>query len=98
GKRAATMESEILSRSEELGTANQQLKAANEELALRTAELRDNLQTMQTFTYSIAHDLRGPLRALENFSTLVLDEYGDKLDENGKDCLQRIKAAARKMD
>ena len=92
------MGGEILSRSEELGVINQQLKTANEELALRTAELNDSLQTMQTFTYSIAHDLRAPLRALMSFSAVVVDEYADRLDEPGKDCLNRIKAAARKMD
>jgi signal transduction histidine kinase len=95
---AMVMGGEILSRSEELGLINQQLKTANEELALRTAELHDSLQTMQTFTYSIAHDLRAPLRALMSFSSIVVDEYGNRLDEPGKDCLNRIKAAARKMD
>jgi signal transduction histidine kinase len=95
---AMAMGGEILSRSEELGEINQQLKTANEELALRTAELHDSLQTMQTFTYSIAHDLRAPLRALMSFSAMVVDEYASRLDEPGKDCLNRIKAAARKMD
>src|SRR5688572_27045965 len=50
---------------------NQQIKVANEELAARTAQLNDALETMETFTYSIAHDLRAPLRALVTFSTLV---------------------------
>jgi len=92
------MQREILTRAEQLSTTNQQLKLANEELALRTAELSNTLQTMQTFTYSIAHDLRAPLRALTSFSGLVLDEYKDKLDDTGKDFLNRIKAAARQMD
>ena len=95
---AVAMGGGILSRSEELGEINEQLKTANEELALRTAELHDSLQTMQTFTYSIAHDLRAPLRALMSFSAMVVDEYASRLDEPGKDCLNRIKAAARKMD
>ena len=92
------MQREILTRAEQLSTTNQQLKLANGELALRTAELSSTLQTMQTFTYSIAHDLRAPLRALTSFSGLVLDEYTDKLDDTGKDFLNRIKAAARQMD
>ena len=96
--RPPTIETELLSRSEELSTINQQLKDANEELAMRTAELHDSLQTMQTFTYSIAHDLRAPLRALMSFSNVVLDEYASRLDENGQDCLRRIKAAAHRMD
>jgi signal transduction histidine kinase len=96
--RTSSMETEIRTRSSQLAETNKQLQAANEELAMRTAELNDSLQTMQTFTYSIAHDLRAPLRALESFSTVVVDEYSDKLDDNGRDCLQRIKNAARRMD
>ncbi len=97
-KHVMGMETEIFTRSQELGTANQELKDANEELAMRTAELNESLHTMQTFTYSIAHDLRGPLRALTGFSTLVLTEFADKLDQSGKDYLHRIDAAARQMD
>lgn len=97
-ERAAAIGGEILSRSEELGAINEQLKTANEELALRTAELHDSLQTMQTFTYSIAHDLRAPLRALMSFSSIVVNDYADRLDDMGKDMLHRIKAAARRMD
>jgi signal transduction histidine kinase len=96
--RVATMETEIFSRSRELGVANEQLKLANEELEMRTAELNDTLQTMQTFTYSIAHDLRGPLRALVNFSTLLESEYDGKIEEPGRDWLHRIKSAAERMD
>jgi signal transduction histidine kinase len=92
------MEREILSRSEELGAINHQLKVANEELALRTAHLNDALQTMETFTYSIAHDLRAPLRALVTFSTMLGEEYGETLQDQGKDYLHRIKEAAFRMD
>jgi PAS domain S-box-containing protein len=97
-ERAAAIGGEILLRSEELGAINEQLKTANEELALRTAELHESLQTMQTFTYSIAHDLRAPLRALMSFSSIVVNDCADRLDDAGKDMLQRIKAAARRMD
>jgi signal transduction histidine kinase len=94
----AGMESDILLRSEELGTINQELKLANEELALRTAQLNDALQTMETFTYSIAHDLRAPLRAMVAFSALVIEECGGTLEDRGKDYLGRISEAARRMD
>ncbi|HMJ64928.1 MAG TPA: ATP-binding protein, partial [Candidatus Binatia bacterium] len=97
-QRVATMENEVLSHSEQLHLANEQLKAANQELAGRTAELNDLLHTMQTFTYSIAHDLRGPLRALNGFSALVMEEYGNKLDDNGKSYLHHINEAAQRMD
>jgi signal transduction histidine kinase len=94
----AAMEAEILARSEELGIANEQLKAANAELALRTAELNESLQTMQTFTYTIAHDLRAPLRALTGFSSLLLQDYSPSLDEQGKHFVEHIKDAAQRMD
>ncbi|MCI0349235.1 MAG: ATP-binding protein, partial [Acidobacteriales bacterium] len=91
-------ETEILSRSKDLGTINQQLKLANEELATRTAHLNDALQTMETFTYSIAHDLRGPLRAMVGFSGLIFEEFSGALEDRGKDYLHRIRDAAHRMD
>ena len=97
-QRVATMENEVLSHSEQLRVANEQLTAANADLAARTAELNDLLHTMQTFTYSIAHDLRGPLRALNGFSALVMEECGNKLDDNGKSYLHHINEAAQRMD
>src|SRR5688572_27434101 len=56
------------------------------------------LQSMQTFTYSIAHDLRGPLRALMGFSTVMVQEYSAKLDENGRSLLRHITDASQRMD
>jgi signal transduction histidine kinase len=97
-ERASKIGTEILCRSEALGSINEQLKQANEELAMRTGELHDTLQTMQTFTYSIAHDLRAPLRALMGFSSMVLEDYAPQLDVQGKDYLERINSAARQMD
>ena len=97
-QRVATMQNEVVARSEELRLANQQLRVANEELGLRTAELNDLLQTIQTFTYSIAHDLRAPLRALMGFSTVVVDDYADRLDDTGKSYLRHIRDASQKMD
>lgn len=97
-QRVAAMQNEVLTRSEELHLANQQLRVANEELAMRTAELNDLLQTIQTFTYSIAHDLRAPLRGLMGFSTVVVDDYSDRLDDTGKSYLRHIRDAAHKMD
>jgi len=97
-QRVASMQNEVLRRSEELRAANQQLRVANEELALRTSELNDLLQTIQTFTYSIAHDLRAPLRALMGFSSVVVDDYADRLDDTGKSYLHHIKDASQKMD
>jgi signal transduction histidine kinase len=63
--------------------SNQELAALNEEL--------------KAFSYSVSHDLRGPLRSMDGFSLALLEDYGDKLDEEGKDDLNRIRAASQRM-
>lgn len=55
------------------------------------------LEEVQAFNYSVSHDLRAPLRPLEGFSSALLEDYGDKLDEQGREYLLRIQAAARRM-
>jgi signal transduction histidine kinase len=52
---------------------------------------------LETFTYSVSHDLRAPLRALRGFSTALLEEYGDNLDDAGRGYAERIDAAAERM-
>ena len=52
---------------------------------------------LEAFSYSVAHDLRSPLRSIEGFSQAILDDYADKLDDQGKDYLSRVRNAARRM-
>lgn len=64
------------------------------------AEIEAHEQTLaevEAFNYSVSHDLRAPLRPLGGFSEVLLEDYGDKLDDRGRDYLQRIRAAARRM-
>lgn len=63
----------------------------------RTAELEAANREMATFSYSVSHDLRAPLRALDGFSAILAQEYPDRLDERGRGYLDRIRAAARTM-
>ena len=53
---------------------------------------------LAAWSYSIAHDLRSPLRAISGFSQMLAEDYGDKLDEDGLEYLQRVRAAAERME
>jgi two-component system CheB/CheR fusion protein len=65
----------------------------------RTAKLASSRGEMDAFTYTVAHDLRAPLRAMHGFSQLLAEEYkGKVLDEEGLKALQRIRDASRRMD
>lgn len=64
----------------------------------RNEELRELNRELQAFSYSVAHDLRAPLRSMEGFSRILLNEYRDRLDAQGRDFLTRINTSAHKMD
>ncbi len=64
----------------------------------RTAELQAANKELETFDYSVSHDLRAPLSRIDGFGNLLLEQYADKLDEPGRDMLQRIVEAGRTMD
>ena len=60
-------------------------------------DLRRTNQNLQSFSYSLAHDLRTPLRSLAGFSTLLIEDYGDTLGADGRGYAQRIEAASEHM-
>ncbi|MBA4147973.1 MAG: PAS domain-containing protein [Verrucomicrobia bacterium] len=64
----------------------------------RTAALQQTIHSLETFNYSIAHDLRAPLRAMSGFSEAVLQDYKSKLDDEGVEYLERIRRSAVRMD
>jgi signal transduction histidine kinase len=64
----------------------------------RTARLADMVGELEAFSYSIVHDLRAPLRAMDGFATLLDDEFGDAVGERGKDYIRRIVCAAKRLD
>lgn len=73
-------------------------------VAERTAQLEDSVRQLQhanreleSFTYSASHDLRTPLRGIEGFSSLLLEEHAEQLDEQGHEYLRRIQKATRHM-
>jgi PAS domain S-box-containing protein len=75
-----------------------QLNASLERrVAERTAELATANQELEAFTYSVAHDLRAPLRGLDGFSLALLEDYDSALDDMGREYLGRIRSAASRM-
>lgn len=63
----------------------------------RTRELELAIRELEAFTYSVSHDLRAPLRAIDGFSDALLEEYGDKLDEEGKTYLRYLQEGSHEM-
>ena len=74
-----------------------EIKKAEKELKHYNAELEAANKELESYSYSISHDLRTPLRTLDGFSEMVITEYGDKLDETGKNYLNRIRKASQTM-
>ncbi|MDP3288093.1 MAG: ATP-binding protein, partial [Methyloversatilis sp.] len=63
----------------------------------RTAELLTAMRELESFSYSISHDLAAPLRGIDGFSRMIEEDYAEKLDDRGRDYLQRIRAATQRM-
>src|SRR6202011_2428203 len=68
-----------------------------ERVTKRTAELEAANKELEAFSYSVSHDLRSPLRAVDGFSQAVLEDYGDQLPEEGRRYLQTIRGGAQRM-
>jgi PAS domain S-box-containing protein len=81
--------------------AEEQVRRLNEELEMRvrerTAELEASTQELDAFAYSVSHDLRAPLRSVEGFSQILLEDYGDALAEEARQHLGRIQTNVARM-
>ncbi len=82
---------------EKIQQLNKELEQRVRELDELTLQLQAANKELEAFSYSVSHDLRTPLRSMDGFSQALLEDYGDQLDESGKDYLQRIRHAAQHM-
>ncbi len=78
--------------------AEEEINELNKELALNVDELKVANKEMEAFIYSIAHDLRAPLRSITGFSDFLLQQYSDKLDDKGKKYLNWVADGGAKMN
>ena len=87
---AADLERRVEERTHELQERNEALRRNAAELLAANTEL-------DAFAYSVSHDLRAPLRSIDGFSQILLEDYAEKLDEAGRESLQRVRAASQRM-
>ncbi len=82
---------ELASTNEELQVQADELSAQKDQLERLNAELKTANEEMESFSYSVSHDLKAPVRAIEGFSRMLMGEHADKLDEEGLRLLKVIR-------
>jgi signal transduction histidine kinase len=79
-------------------TLSEHAAALEKTVAERTAQLRGHVAQLEEFSYTISHDLRSPLRAIQGYANAVLEDCGDKIGAEGKGYLLQVIKAAQRMD
>ncbi|RMG67689.1 MAG: GAF domain-containing protein, partial [Nitrospirae bacterium] len=74
------------------------LQEANRKLSLTSQRLKESNEELGAFVYSVSHDLRAPLRAMQGFSEALLEDHSEQLDPQGLEYARRIRDAAKRMD
>jgi light-regulated signal transduction histidine kinase (bacteriophytochrome) len=77
--------------------AEEKIKQLNKDLEERALQLEATNNELEAFSYSVSHDLRAPLRTIDGFSLAVLEDFGDQLNDEGRNYLMRIRTAAQRM-
>jgi signal transduction histidine kinase len=90
GDEIGALGSSFMEMVEHLRSAFDQIKQKNQQLESLNKEL-------EAFSYSVSHDLRAPLRSIDGFSKILLEDYDDKLDDTGRDHLHRVRVATQRM-
>jgi signal transduction histidine kinase len=82
----------------DLAAHNQRQAEQLEVIQKLNEELKDANTELEAFSYTVSHDLRAPLRALTGYVNVLMEDYGDRLDEEGRGHLQALDRAANRMD
>ncbi|HET7317498.1 MAG TPA: ATP-binding protein, partial [Nitrospirota bacterium] len=77
--------------------AESDIRSLNDELQHHVRQLEESNRELEAFSYSVSHDLRSPLRSIDGFSLALIEDYADKLDDEGKEYLARVRAATQRM-
>ncbi len=110
-EKASELEDRVTARTRELSESNQglmeevrqraaaqeEISRLNDDLLCRTKALESTNREMEAFSYSVSHDLRAPLRHIEGFSRLLMEECADRIEEHGRDYLNRVCRASNRM-
>lgn len=102
------LEEKVRERTADLSASMKEYKRAEDEIRILNAELEQRVEQrtdqleaanreLEAFAYSVSHDLRAPLRSIDGFSQALLEDYQDKLDEEGNSCLRRVRTASQRM-
>jgi signal transduction histidine kinase len=95
------LEAKVEERTAELSKANEAVKQMNQELERRVEERTEQLRLanreLESFSYSVAHNLQTPLRGMNGFADVLLADYGATLNGEAKDCLQQIIKNSQRM-